>query len=208
MRNDKQTKAAFAAQLAMLSEMYGREITPAMRDVWWSAMEAVDLPDFKRAVSQHIADTDAGQWMPKPADILRKLDGTGKDRAAGAWAKVDAAVRRVGPWSRVAFDDPRIHAAVEAIGGWGQFFTTSNDEWPHLQRRFEQQYSRWLHTVPAAWPKCLTAESATAPVQYLGDARKAQLVYERGGDSGLQITDESQMNQLVSEATKALEVAK
>jgi hypothetical protein len=51
--------------------------------------------------------------MPKPADIVRNLQGTASDRSLIAWGKLLEAMRRVGAYRSVAFDDGAIHAAVE-----------------------------------------------------------------------------------------------
>ncbi len=51
-------------------------------------------------------NAEAGQFPPKPADLIRFLDGTGESRAMGAWSLVERTLRRIGPYQSLVFDDP------------------------------------------------------------------------------------------------------
>ena len=51
------------------------------------------------------------------ADILRMMQGTSLDSALSAWAKVDKAVRRVGTYETIVFDDEIIHRVIHDMSG-------------------------------------------------------------------------------------------
>ena len=95
---------------------YGRSVSSFALDVWWMALKEHDLAAIVDAFNRHLTNPDAGQFPPKPADIIRMLQGSTQDSALRAWAKVDQAVRRIGTYCDVVFDDApetvRLPAAV------------------------------------------------------------------------------------------------
>lgn len=132
----------FAEILSSVSEVYGKAITAAAVKVWWAAFKPYELDAFSRAMSLHVTSTDnSGSFMPKPADLIRLMEGGTADQAQIAWAKVDRAVRVVGTYRSVAFDDPLIHAVVTEMGGWVKFGTKTEDEWPFVAKEFESRYA-------------------------------------------------------------------
>ena len=108
----------FAELLGGVFELYGREASPFAMQVWWEALRPFDFSAIRMAFSRHVQNPDVGQFPPKPADVLRMLGGTTQDKALQAWAKVDKAVRHVGTYQTVVFDDPLIHRVLHDMGGW------------------------------------------------------------------------------------------
>jgi hypothetical protein len=154
-------KQKFLEVLAGVHDFYGKDLTPFSVDVWWRICAGSDFEQVSKAFSQHLADAERGQWMPKPADLVRQLDGTQSDRSRRAWGKVLEAAQRVGAYASVAFDEPAIHAAVEDVGGWIALCRTGMDELPHLERRFCQAYRAYI--APGAlmqWQPVLLGETA------------------------------------------------
>ncbi len=135
-----QDKPAFAAMLAMLGEYYGREISDGLIGMYWQGLEEYDLDAVRDAINRHMRNPDAGQFMPRIADITRMLQGSTQDTALRAWAKVDRAIRHVGTYQSVAFDDPLIHVVVQDMGGWIGLGSRTEDEWPFVAREFETRY--------------------------------------------------------------------
>jgi hypothetical protein len=84
--------------------------------------------------------TEHGQFPPKPADIMRQISGDSGSRSQVAWQRVTDAVKRHGPYASVVFDDPTIHAAVEAVGGWTELGRINEQEWVFVGNRFMQFY--------------------------------------------------------------------
>lgn len=130
----------FTATLQSCYELYAKEVSPGVIRLWWEAMRPYSLEAFTLAMSRHVQNPDTGQFLPKPADVIRMLGGTTQDKALQAWAKVDRAVRHVGTYESVAFDDPLIHRVLHDMGGWIGLGTKSEDEWPFVQREFENRY--------------------------------------------------------------------
>lgn len=130
----------FREGIAGVYAFYGKDVSQFAADVWWNAMQPFDLPAVTLAFNRHLMNPDAGQFLPKPADIVRMLGGRTQDRALMAWAKVDRAVRSVGTYESVVFDDALIHRALHEMGGWVALGQKDNDEWPFVAKEFENRY--------------------------------------------------------------------
>lgn len=133
-------KAAFAELLTSVHAFYGKDASTFAISVWWEACKPFDLAAVRDAVNRHATNPDAGQFMPKPADMVKMLQGSTQDGAMVAWAKVDKAIRFVGTYATVVFDDPIIHAVVEDMGGWVLLGTKTDKEWPFIAKEFETRY--------------------------------------------------------------------
>jgi hypothetical protein len=133
-------RSAFVEMLTYVGALYGRDVSPGVIDLYWSALAPYDLPAVRQAFDRHVKSPDAGQFMPKPADLIRMLGGTSQDAAMQAWAKVERAVRRVGGHESVVFDDAIIHRCVEDMGGWVKLCATTEEDLPFRARDFQALY--------------------------------------------------------------------
>jgi len=133
-------KPEFAGMMVSIGEYYGREISDGLMGMYWQGLQHYDLAAVRDAMNRHVANPDSGQFMPKIADISKMLAGTTQDAALRAWAKVDQAVRRVGTYRDVAFDDPLIHRVLHDMGGWVAMGSKTEDEWPFVAKEFENRY--------------------------------------------------------------------
>jgi len=131
---------AFFVLMESTAQLYGKEISRTTIRLWWAALEAYDLAAIRQGLSRHMQNPDTGQFMPKPADIVRMLGGTTQDGALLAWSKVDKAVRGVGIYESVVFDDPIIHAVLADMGGWVALGSKLEKEWSFVAREFENRY--------------------------------------------------------------------
>ncbi len=173
--------------------------------LWWNALKQYDLPAVREGLNRHMQNPDTGQYMPKPADVIKFIGGTTQDGALLAWAKVDRAVRMVGTYQSVAFDDPAINAVLQDMGGWIALGTKSEDEWPFVAKEFENRYRGYRLRGEFEFPKWLPgiAEAHNAqspqnaqriePPVLIGDPVKARQVLLMGGstkkDAAKQLTD-------------------
>lgn len=178
-----------AAILTDVYELYGKECSHGVHALWWESLKGYSIAEIRHALSVHVTDPDRGQFIPKPADVRRSLEGGGETRALQAWSKVDDAVRRVGPWESVAFDDPIIHAVLTDMGGWARFGQITDDEWPFTRNEFVKRYQGYTARPPAAFPCALAGHVAQhnarldgqAPLPRLvGDPAKATTTYLAG----------------------------
>lgn len=133
----------FAATLAAVYSLYRSELSEAVLQMWWGALSGYEIEAIASALTAHTSNPDTGQFLPKPADVVKMLGGTTKDAAIVAFAKVVDGVKSAGSWSSVAFDDPIIHRVLEDLGGWTVVCATTEKEWPFLEKRFVDAYRAW-----------------------------------------------------------------
>ena len=76
----------FGQLLGDVMGFYGKDVSQFAADVWWNALKPFDLAAVADAFNRHCVDADRGQFPPKPADVVRLIQGGSKDGAAMAWA--------------------------------------------------------------------------------------------------------------------------
>ena len=130
----------FVDILQLVAEQYGKNPSEGLIALYWQGLKQYDFTTVRDAIGRHLGNTDTGQFMPKIADIIKMMNGSTMDQALSAWAKVDRAMRCVGPYETVVFDDAIIHAVLHDMGGWVGFSTKSDDEWPFVAKEFENRY--------------------------------------------------------------------
>lgn len=184
----------FCRILAGLAEMYGKPPpSPAVIAMWWQSMKDFDLSIVKKALSAHVMNPDNGQFMPKPADVIRLMGGTTKDKALVAWSMVDLAVRQVGTYQDVVFPDPIIHAVITDMGGWIPLGQRTDDQWDFVKNEFVTRYRGYSNQggVSEYLPVLTGISNAQNamngfrlnPPILLGDKDKAKSVYMSGRES-------------------------
>lgn len=183
-------RAAFGLLLGNVMAFYRQDVSKFAANVWWSACGRFDFEQVSAALNAHAIDPDRGQFPPKPADIVRVLQGTRTDRSLIAWGKVLDAMQRVGAYTSVAFDDGLIHAAIEDIGGWVQMCQGEMEHLPFVEKRFCESYRAYVSRPPASFPAVLPgvhqlqnaiAGKAQALPMLIGDAAAAREVIRLGG---------------------------
>ncbi|WP_426269179.1 DUF6475 domain-containing protein [Dyella kyungheensis] len=195
-------REAFSGLLTNVMAYYGRDTSTFLLDVFWTGLSAHDYEDVQRAFDLHARNPDNGQFPPKLADITKLLEGSTQTQGMRAWAKVERAVRSVGAYRSVVFDDPLIHVVLIEMGGWTPLCRCEASDMPFKAREFERRYASYrLRRELPAFPPRLMGESESqnrlnGRVAYevkpvlVGDQDRALKVLERGADVGaLRITD-------------------
>lgn len=169
---------------------YNKNLSKFELDTWWAVLKQYNLEAIQEAFSRHLANTDNGQFFPKPADIIRMLEGSTQDTSLIAWTKVDNALRSTGTYSSICFDDPLINKVLHDMGGWIPFGTKSNDEWPFVAKEFQTRYRGYKsRSMIPDYPSHLigmaeahnTKEGFKAdPPNLIGDIEKAKQVLNKG----------------------------
>lgn len=130
----------FCEMLDLIAEQHHKKLSSGLKMLYWQGLVDFDIAAIQQAAYRHLRNPDTGQFMPKIADFVRMLHGTTQDAALIAWAKVDQAVRRIGTYQDVVFDDSIIHRVIQDMGGWIALGTKSEDEWPFVAKEFENRY--------------------------------------------------------------------
>lgn len=196
--NNEDRKAFFSA-LEAACEVYGKNPSESTANLYFDVLSGYELRDILRALSAHVQNPDNGQYLPKPADLIKILDGDSQTAALKAWTKVVDAIKKVGPYQDVVFDDPLIHLIITEMGGWIHINSILTDELPFRSNEFVKRYRGSSGSFSdSEYPKILTGISnasnqlkghdAYKPV-LIGCPDRARLVYKGGSlNSGSRIT--------------------
>lgn len=123
------------------------------------------------------------------------LGGTTQDAALVAWSKVERAVREVGPYPSVGFNNALIHRVLHEMGGWIALSTKTEEHWPFVRNEFVNRYRGYrmrseMPDYPAVLMGRVEAHNTRegfcpqAPV-LIGDPEQATQVMRGGTDKPL-----------------------
>lgn len=181
----------FAQLVYGLGEYYNKTLSDGVIELYWQSLKNFDYSDVSRAATLHMEDPDNGQFMPKIADFKRHIGGSKQTQAMTAWTKVEKAVRQVGPWKSVCFDDPIINRVLLDMGGWISLCDTPTEkDFEFKGHEFTKRYQGYvLQGGVSEYPKQLTGHTSAInnknghceePPILIGNYKKAELVYQQG----------------------------
>lgn len=182
---------AFAKLLNGVMDYYRKDTSDFLQEVFWTGLAEYGFEEVKEAFLRHMKDPERGQFEPRLSDIVRLLEGTASDRSAVAWGKVATAMRQIGAWKDVVFDDAVIHAVVSDMGGWPKLCRTPLNELGMAQARFTKTYSAYCAVKTFNYPPLLGGERSAddtyamrglkpPPVELVGNPQACQLVIANG----------------------------
>lgn len=212
----EQDKPNFEKLMNATASMYGRK--PSDRTqlmMYFNALSRFCFEDVQAGFNSHIKNPDNGQFFPKPADIIRYMDGGSETQAGNAWTKVDKAIRTVGPYKNIVFDDRIIHAVIADMGGWIQLCSTSDQEYPFKKNEFIKRYTGYRSRPPEDYPRLLggiaqqandmrNLQTIESPV-VIGDVDSARLTYSGGSEGGKKMVHRVSMDDLAGDISARLE---
>lgn len=213
MRNED--REALTAMLAKVMSVYSKQITTGFVDIFFDALSGYDLESVRRGLNAHVQNPDSGQFPPKPADIVRLIDGTSADQGMQAWSRVDKAVRRVGPYQSIVFDDPIVHRVLEEMGGWIKLCNSPSEEDYKFQglefaRRYRayviaggpgNEYPRHLIGMSEAENNVGGFKRHLPPPVLIGEESACVAVLRGGSDSSTKLTHSTKsIAELLSQA--------
>ena len=209
-------KMKLAGVLKGVYDFYRTDLSEFAIDLWWRALQRFDFGTVQNAFDRHLMNPDTGQFLPKPADIIRMLSGRTQDTAQAAWSKVDEALRKVGTYQSVVFDDPLIHRVLYDMGGWIPLGMKTEEEWPFVANEFRTRYQgyRIVGKMPEYPPKLVgIAEQQNRlngyefeTIALIGDETKAKLVHAKGSSRQLlPMTQIGESALLASEQQRCIE---
>lgn len=165
IQNDLQQ---FAKIMTVLGELYSKPITETLVEIYWRILQKYSIQSIQGAVNVYLNHEEEGRFMPKPADIIRHINEVHKKNAWDAWSKVESAVRHVGRYSCVAFDDPLIHYVIIKMGGWSKMCSHSISHIPTVANEFIENYTLHTKETPHDYPKYLRGINGATKIIKIG----------------------------------------
>lgn len=101
-------------------------------------LERFEFVQIYTAVMNHI---QSNRFMPQVADIVQAIEGTVSERSSLEWAKVLKAAQLHGTYKSVCFSDPRIHYAIQRMGGWPAIGKIDIDDLKWAAKEFDKYFA-------------------------------------------------------------------
>lgn len=188
-------KSAFAELIAGVYAYHRAPISPAVIGVFWNGCKHWSLEQVRHAIDMLTRDAEAGKFPPKIGDMTRVLEGTHTDRSILAWGRTLEAMRSIGAYTDVIFDDPATHAAIEDVGGWPKLCRTSINDLGYVQTAFCKAHKAYVGRGTFDYPLLVSGERDADSVYekygvpiptpaLVGDPKLCALVYEGGKPNG------------------------
>ena len=127
----------FATYLTGTAEVFDAQLSKVKIDFYFNALKDLTIAEINTAIN-HIVRTS--RFFPKPAEIREAVYGKPEDRAVIAVDKIQNALRGVGGYQTICFDDPIIHLIIQNYGGWVKLSDITQDEWKWLKKEFIKHY--------------------------------------------------------------------
>lgn len=189
----EQNRSEFSQLIADVYKFYRAECSSFALQIWWGAMTAYDIQAVREALGRHTMNPDTGQFLPKPADVVKMLQGSTQDSALTAWTLLEKSIRQIGPYQSVCFDDLLINRVVSDMGGWTDFGKLKDDELPFRRNEFVTRYRAFkMRSERPEYPSKLIGIAefinapngkAIAPPVLIGNQQKAAEVFAQGGET-------------------------
>jgi len=132
-------KDRFIMVMTGLCDMYSKEISEFILDMYYDIFKDYTIEQFEKAVT-HCIKEHVYNSIPKPPDILSHLEGTKDDKALMAWMQVIEAIKKGGYYASIEFADPVIPACIEELGGWQYLCCSKQDDMCFIEKRFMDLY--------------------------------------------------------------------
>ncbi len=147
-------KNNFKELMTGIGELYSKEITKPLLRIYFTAFNQLTIEQVDQAIASHITDTStAGTFFPKPADIIRQIKGTDKQRsetttnkAEISWSSIEGQVFSIGSYKSPKIEDGQALAALKAMGGWIKLCGSTVDQLTWKKKEFIELYKTFEQT--------------------------------------------------------------
>lgn len=138
----------FVVLMTTLGTLYGKTLHAPLIELYWCALARFEFTEVKAAVEAHVSNPEGGQFMPKPADVIRQLEENAYAHAVQAWRTVLKAIARVGRYERAVFEDALIRPILHDIGGWVALCNLTEAALASKEKEFTRHYIDALQHPP------------------------------------------------------------
>lgn len=130
-------RKAFLEIVIGFAELKGKQLSAPALELYWNAMQAWSLDDF-RAAANHLIRTC--EFMPTPKDF-EELKKAARPTTGEAWL----AARKALQWGLHGYTvkdgtDPLIAKAIAVVGGANLIAMTEESKLPFVERAFNEAY--------------------------------------------------------------------
>ena len=132
------SQAKFVELLAAAAAVYNtKPISKQGIEMYWRLMARFTVEQLQAAMMRHM---ETSEFFPKPAELIRIIEGTAEDQSLDAWLSVMRAIKKLGSNGSPQFHDEIIPIAIEALGGWQTICRHPEKDTHFWQKRFADAY--------------------------------------------------------------------
>lgn len=141
MKQDDYQK--FVNCLIGCAEIADKQLSKQAILIYWQALKHLEIAVVVDAFNRHIVNPDFGQFMPKPADIIKLTSGSILDSAMMAWSVVLKSIKSIGRYESIVFDDQATMSVIMEMGGWIELCKVEDNELPFRASEFQKRYKSY-----------------------------------------------------------------
>jgi hypothetical protein len=142
-------KQLFSSMMTMLCELYNRQQTQPLIDVYYLVLKQMGDEEFKASMMM-ILEKRVYASMPKPAEILEFAKPNLEAIASLALSDLERAIAKGGRNMSLIFDDKIVHSVINALGGWIYICNMELRDWEFKRKEFTRLYI--LHSKRSSHP--------------------------------------------------------
>ena len=182
----KNEKERFAQIILATFELYGKQPSEMAVTMFWNVLDRFTIDQVEHGFKSHLNDPEQGKFQPKPADIIRHIEGNKSDRMAAAGYAYAKAKDAINSYESVVFDDPAIHYAIRnAFGGWVEFCQAEHHDFD--RKKFIDEYVGYRDGLP--YPNVLDGITAITngsqfkdwnKIKPIGNIEQCRRIYKGG----------------------------
>lgn len=186
----RQDVSRFASSLTAVAALYGQELIPQVVEIYFRTLEKFTIDEVEQGISKACSSC---KFFPKPVELIDCITGgTGNlaDKAMVEACRVLEAIKSIGSYSTVCFDDPVTQAViVQQFGGWAKFadLLVDSEKWfikdfTSGYQAFARQNVRHYGALPgiSSGQNALTGRQHDEKPIYIGDVEKAKAIHAQG----------------------------
>jgi hypothetical protein len=107
---------AFAGLMAVLEEVFGKEFTPQLVEIYFRALADFPIERIAAAVDEAVRTL---KFFPKPAELVELIERSPDDQAEDAWGQFWLAVTRCGTYRSLYCEDGVLAEVIRRqCGSW------------------------------------------------------------------------------------------
>jgi len=180
----------------------GKQPNPSSIEWAFEVLKDKTIEQVRHGLIAHSRDEKEGSFAPKPANIIKHINGAKadkKDYATVAWARV---VDNVNRYASVVFDDPAIHYALQVGfgGNWQDVCNFNADDFAYQEKRrsFITAYANYKQgmSYQPYFAGIEEKENGTVNITFIGNQEQAKIVYHGGTSGGLDKLEANSLSHL------------
>lgn len=186
----RQDAPRFVSSLTAMGALYDKEPAAQVIEIYFRALEKFTIDEVEHGISKACSTL---KFFPKPVELIDCITGgTGNlaDKAMVEACRVLEAIKNIGTYTAVCFDDPVTQAViVQQFGGWAKFgdMLVDSEKWfikdfSSGYQAFARQNVRHYGALPglAHSQNALTGRERDEKPVYIGDVEKAKAIHAQG----------------------------